>query len=884
MSKKIPSARSTAAATAVLLMLALHGAVAQTAPAADAPAAAGSAPARAEAAADPKPYDKVITADAKTQKGLFTVHSIKQRLYFEIPKQQLGRELLMVATATSVPSDADHVGKALERDVVRFQLKGNKVYFQAVDHSFAADPAKANAQAVDKAQRDAILASFNVEAYAADGSPVIEVTRLFASEVGDFTARLLTGATALDANRSYVEGSRAFPGSLRVDAVHTYTGPAMINTPMGPMKAPPGFPARSASVGVAYNLVELPAQPMMPRLMDDRVGYFYVSRVDYGSDRQAVERDRFITRWRLEKKHPELAVSEPVKPIVWYIDSATPTELVAYVKKGIEAWNVAFEAAGFKNAVQARPFPTKEEDPEFDPEDVRYSIIRWVPSPVANAYGPHLSDPRTGEILNANIVMYHNIQKVLRDWYITQAGAVDKRAQQLPLPADLMGDLVAYVVTHEVGHSLGFQHNQKASSQYPFEKLRDPQWLKTMGHVSSIMDYSRMNYLVQPEDKIDTALLIPKIGPYDVFATHWGYAPIANAKTPQQEKPQLETWVRAQDTQPWLRFGWPRGNGDFGSVIEAVGDADAVSATELGIRNLKRITKMLPAMTLREGESDRELDNLYKGVWSQWTKELLHVGALVGGYDYHNKQGTQPGAIAKAATKAQQVRAVAFLNEQLFATPTWLLEPRIIERLQPQLAPAVMLSAQRGMLGSLLSADRLSRLQSQEIQLGANAYRVEQLLTDLRGGVLTELKTGASPTTPRRNLQRAYVDLLAAKVNDGSGTDDGRAAIRAELKQLRGQFAARSQSAADATSRAHWDELADLSAKALDPLRAAQARGGRGQALTDADALALQWLGRPLIAAPASASESGAMSASTWREGAELDETCWPTSSALGLR
>jgi hypothetical protein len=391
-----------------------------------------------------------------------------------------------------------------------------------------------------------------------------------------------------------------------------------------------------------------------------------------------------------------------------------------------------------------------------------------------------------------------------------------------------MGDLVAYVVTHEVGHSLGYQHNHKASSQYPFEKLRDPQWLKTMGHVSSIMDYSRMNYLVQPEDKIDPALLIPKIGPYDIFATKWGYAPIPSAKSPGEEKPTLESWVREQDASPWLRFQSPKAQGDYGMVMEAVGDVDAVSATTLGTKNLQRLIRKLPQMTLRAGESDRDLEELYKAIWSQWTKELSHVRALVGGYDFHNKQGLQPGPIAKPASKAQQARAVAFLNAQLFATPTWILEPQVTERLTPALPGSVLLSAQRGVLASLLGGDRLNRLQVQELALGGGAYRTEQLLGDLRAGVLSELKTGASPTGLRRNLQRAYVEVLAAKLNESHAVDDGRAAVRVELKTLRGMFAANGQTAAEIGARAHWQELADLSARALDPLQAA-ARGPGGQ-------------------------------------------------------
>ncbi|MEL4177294.1 zinc-dependent metalloprotease [Roseateles sp. PN1] len=809
------------------LMLAALSSQAQEAPAPAGAAASAAAPgARPPAAApeqEPKPFDKVITADAKSQSGLFNVHNVKGKLYFEIPKSLLDKPLLMVATATAVPTGVDHVGKALNEDVVRFVQQGNKLYFQTVSHAAVADPARPIASAVEAAQRDTVLMSFPIEAFGKNGAPVIEVSRLFSAEVGDFSARGILKGSGLDASRSYVETSRAFPTSLRVDAVQTY---GLINTPpVLPPGLPPGFvlppvPPKSASVSVAYNIVQLPEKPMQARVMDDRVGFFSIAKVDYGSDAHESKRERLITRWRLEKKDPTAALSEPVKPIVWYIDKSTPTNLVPFVKRGIEAWNVAFEAAGFKNAVQARPFPSKEEDPEFDPADVRYSIIRWVPSPIPNAYGPHLSDPRSGEILNANIVMYHNIMQLQRDWYVTQAGAVDKRAQSLPLPDDLMGELVGYVVTHEVGHSLGFPHNMKASSLYPVDKLRDAKWLKEMGHVPTLMDYSRINYLVQPEDKIDPALLIPKIGPYDIFATQWGYTPIPEAKTAAAEKPVLDSWIRAQDSKPWLRFTSPKGEGEYGDTTEAVGDADAVYATTLGIKNLQRIVKMLPGMTLKAGQDDKTLEDLYRATWSQWGRELGHVAAIVGGYNYHNKHGGQAGAVYAPATKAKQAQAVAFLNEQLFKTPSWLFEPAIVERVRPQEPGNLLLNQQRNALRSLLDRSRLARLQAQETAaVDGQAYRVDELLADLRAGIFGELQLGGSKiTAARRNLQRAYVEQLGERLvaAGGAGTDDAKASIRAELKTLKTLFAARA-GAGDRTVKAQADELLDLTNRALDP-------------------------------------------------------------------
>lgn len=799
------------------LILATGQTLAQTAPAPSLPAAVARLAAAMPDATEPKPYDKVITAGAKTQQGLFTVHRVKNKLYFEIPKALLEQPLLMAANVTAVPAGLEHVGRALNQDVLRFVQHEHRVLLQLVSHGAVTAPDNVLADAVRQSQRDAILAVFPVEAYGKDGAPVIEVTRLFSTEMGSFSARTLVRG-GLDSSRSYVEKTKAFPGSVRVDAVQTYNV-GMLPTLPGVPVAPQIQPARSVSLNLAYSIVQLPQQPMRPRLLDDRVGFLSVGRTDFGDGLQEARTERLITRWRLEKKDPDAAISEPVKPLVWYIDKATPTALLPYVKKGVEAWNEAFEAAGFKNAVQARPYPTPEQDPEFDPEDVRYSIIRWVPSAIPNAYGPHLADPRSGEILNANVVVFHNILQLQRDWYVTQVGPLDPRARTLPLPDDLMGELVALVVTHEMGHALGFPHNMKASSLYPVDKLRDPQWLKTMGHTPSLMDYSRFNYVVQPEDKVDPALLIPKIGPYDVFATRWGYTPIPGARTPEEERQQLNLWAREQEAKPWLRYSAPKAQrGDFGENAEAVGDADAVTATGLGLRNLQRVVKMLPTLVPQDGQDDRTLEALYRATALQWVLELSHVGSIVGGYSVENKHNDQPGAIATAVPRAQQARALKFLTEHLLATPQWLLDPAVTQRLRVSEAPGMLSAYQRGLLRMLLDPARGRRLMAQEAELGARAYRLEDMLADLRRGVFTELAGADAIPAPRRSLQRHYVDTLIARLDFPSqaGLDDGQAALRAELRELKGQIAARAGQG-DRTRRAHLQDLVATIDKALDP-------------------------------------------------------------------
>jgi hypothetical protein len=792
---------------------------AQDTPAAPAQAAApapqgGGAPA---AVPEPRPYDRVITKEAKTDEGIFTVHRIGDRLYYEIPAAQLNKEFLWVSRVARTTAGAGQGGQSAGNRVVRWERRNNRVFLRSVAYGIVAAQTRPIAQAVQAANNDTILMAFNVETVGKGDAPVIEVTRLFTTEVPEFSGRTLVRSANFDATRSFLERAVSFPENVEVEATHTYSSPVQLQGAAPAANAPrPG----SASVVMHYSMVKLPDQPMMPRLFDERVGYFSLEQIDYGRDEHRAERRRYIRRWRLDKKDPAAAMSEPVTPIVFYIDPATPTQLVPFIKRGIESWRPAFEEAGFRNAILAKDAPSRSQDPDWSAEDARNSVIRWLPSTTENAFGPNIADPRTGEILDADIEMHHNVMNLVRDWYFVQVAPLDPRAAKLPLPDDLMGRLVEFVVAHEVGHSLGFQHNMKASSTYPAEKVRDREWVKKMGHTPTLMDYSRFNYVAQPEDGIPPADLIPGIGPYDKFATRWGYKPIAGAKTPDDEKKTLDSWSREQDATPWLRFSTADAAGsDPGDLTEAVGDADAVRSTALGLKNLERVAGMLLTATSRPGESYDDLDELYGRLLGQWVREMNHVAAVVGGVETQQKMSDQAGVRFMPLPAARQREAVRFLNSHAFATPRMFIKPEVLRRIEPSGAVARIGTTQQSVLATVLADSRIARLAEQEAIDGAAAYAPAAMLADVRRGVWGELSADMVRVDAyRRTLQRSYLELMGDKLNGRApATGDVRPLARGELRAVEAAAVAALPKAADRVTRLHLQDARDRIARILDP-------------------------------------------------------------------
>ena len=711
-----------------------------------------------------KKYSSLITKDAVSDKGLFDVHKIKDKYYFEINDSLIGREMLMVTRIAKTAAGIGFGGGKQNTQVLRWQKKDSKILLRVVSHNVVANDSLPVSEAVVNSNFEPILHSFKTLSYGKNSS-VIDVTKLFTDDVKPLgfpqSRRKSYKISSLDSKRSFIESIKSYPINIEVRHVKTYRS----------SDPPSNSSVGSVSLEMNNSMILLPKTPMKRRYFDQRVGWFARSQVDYGLDVQESKSLKYLDRWRLEVKKEDIDKFKkgelviPKKQIVYYIDRATPVKWRKYLKQGIEDWQVAFEEAGFKNAIIAKDPPTKEEDPEWSPEDVRYSVVRYLASPIPNANGPHVSDPRSGEILESDINWYHNVMTLLRNWFFVQTAAINEKARGVAFDDEVMGRLIRFVSAHEVGHTIGLPHNMGSSSAYPVDSLRSASFTKKYGTAPSIMDYARFNYIAQPEDK--GVSLMPDIGVYDKHAVKWGYRPILDAKTAKDEKKTLDKWIRDNENSLMHRFG--SAGIDPSSQTEDLGD-DAVKASEYGILNLKRIIPNLNKWTSEDGKDYSDLQTMYGQVLSQFNRYMGHVSSNIGGVYQYYKTYDQEGPVYTHVKKSHQIKCMNFLQTQLFKTPTWMIDKNILNKIEFAGNVNRIRATQSRTLNSILDFGKMARLIENEAINGAKAYTLSEMMSDLKKGIWEELYTNKPIDVYRRNLQLAYIDRINYIMNEEQGS------------------------------------------------------------------------------------------------------------------
>jgi len=769
-----------------------------------------------------KPITDFITAEAKIDSGIFNVVKVEDKFYYEIPKSEFGKEFLLVSRFSKTPQ-IGYGGEESNTEVVTFERKYNQIFLKTKSYNNIANDTTPLYQAIRQSNLEEIVVALPILAFNKDSSSVlVDVTSMFTSDIGIFTPpkelKTTYKITMLDRTRSYIEYIKSFPTNVEVENVITFVSDG----------APQNPATKTATFTMRHSMVRLPEKPMRPRYADPRVGFFSTYKTEYSDNINKTKTRAFILRWRLEPKDTAAFLRgelvEPVKPITYYIDPATPYKWRPYLKKGVESWNKAFEQAGFKNAIRALDPPTPEEDPDWSPEDARYSVIRYFASPIENAYGPNIHDPRSGEIIESDIGWFHNVMNIMTNLYFVQVMS-DPRTNTYPLPDELTGELISYVCAHEVGHTLGFPHNMRASNSYPVDSLRSTSFTQKYGITASIMDYSRFNYVAQPGDNVAT---MSSIGPYDLFVTKWGYRPIINVNTPEEELPTLREWAKETLKDPMLRFGAQQWFVlDPSAQIEDIGD-DAIKASTYGLQNIERRLKSLYNAFNKSGNSYEELNELYNVTLSQYRNEVNHVINIIGGVEINRKVYGDEGGVFAPVSKERQEQALQFVLDKALKTPTMFLDTTITNKLSPNNNYSTIVNTMSSFLRSTISNEKLVRLVEHEA-INKNSFKV----IDLFNKIVTSVFNSPNPDYFQRMLQRTLVEELQKKaafasassgftiiingvnMTPGVSNTDIRGLARIQLENIK-SYCAKSKST-DPTISAHYKDLTKYIEKMLDP-------------------------------------------------------------------
>ena len=761
-------------------------------------------------------YSDFVTKKTKTDEGLFKVHNNNNKYLYEIPKKSFGKEMLLVTRIKEIPAGLGggyvNAGSKINTQVIVWEKFQNKILLKVKSYNAVANDSLPIYKSVKANNLEPIIFAFDVKTQNTDSTAVlIDVTKFFSSDVKAISAlpefyRKRYKVRRLDATRSFINSIKSYPKNIEVVQDFTYDAGA----------PPSNSRTNTITIRVNQSMIVLPEDKMMPRLYDKRVGYFSIGNVDYSSEALKADSKRYIRRWRLEPKDIEAyhrgELVEPKKPIVYYLDPGTPNKLRKYIKQGVDDWAKVFETAGFKNAIMAKYPPTKEEDPEFSMEDIRYSSIRYVASTTRNATGPSVSDPRTGEIIESDIIWYHNHLRSYRNRYLLETGAANPSARTLDTPEEEIGEMMRMVISHEIGHALGLPHNMAASYAYPVDSLRSGKFTQKMGIAATIMDYARYNYIAQPGDK--NIRFVRQLGPYDHYSINWGYRVIENVTSSQDEVKTLDKWIEDKADDPIYRFGSKRF--DPSSQTEGIGN-DQVKASTYGMKNLKIVAENLPDWTSSQTNNYEDLSELYGELLGVWNRYVGHVTGKIGGVYEYNKKPVQEGQVYQPVTKAKQKEAMIWLHKNAFATQKWLFNPEILAKINESGYTQRMLSLQNRQLNSLLNASNLNRMIDNAI-IEPIAYSALEMIRDLRSGIFSEANYTRNVDVFRRNLQKAMINRMGTLLNssDVKNTDIS-SIMRGELESLNFQITIAQSRKVNRITRYHYKDCLATIKNILNP-------------------------------------------------------------------